>query len=88
MYQSTIYINLYSWLVIDMLNIKLGLIFDSLSCSMIFIVSTISWLVHIHSLSYMSHDPYLSRFMSYLSLFTFFMLILITSNNFLQLFIG
>lgn len=55
---------------------------------MVFIICTISWSVHIYSLSYMSHDPYLPRFLSFLSLFTFFMLILVTSNNLLQLFIG
>lgn len=55
---------------------------------MLIIVTFISSLVHIYSTEYMEHDPHLSRFMSYLSLFTFFMLILITSNNFLQMFVG
>jgi NADH-quinone oxidoreductase subunit L len=55
---------------------------------MIIVISIISFFVHIYSIIYMGHDPHLSRFMSYLSLFTFFMLILVTSDNFFQLFIG
>lgn len=55
---------------------------------MLIVVTTISSLVHIYSTEYMSHDPHLPRFMSYLSLFTFFMLILVTSDNFIQLFVG
>ena len=55
---------------------------------MLVVVCSISTLVHIYSLGYMGEDPHLSRFMSYLSLFTFFMIILVTSDNFLQLFVG
>jgi len=55
---------------------------------MLIVVTTVSSLVHIYSTGYMSGDPHVPRFMSYLSLFTFFMLILVTSNNLLQLFIG
>lgn len=55
---------------------------------MLVTVTTISTLVHFYSCSYMSTDPHISRFMSYLSLFTFFMLILITADNFIQLFVG
>jgi len=55
---------------------------------MLIVVTLISSLVHLYSTEYMSHDPHLTRFMSYLSLFTFFMLILITANNFLQMFVG
>ena len=55
---------------------------------MLIVVTIISLIVHIYSTSYMSEDPQLPRFLAYLSLFTFFMLILITSNNFLQLFMG
>ena len=55
---------------------------------MLFVVTFISTLVHLYSTEYMSEDPHLPRFMSYLSLFTFFMLILVTSNNFLQMFVG
>lgn len=55
---------------------------------MFFVVATISCLVHIYSSSYMSADPHLPRFMSYLSLFTFFMLLLVTADNLVQLFVG
>jgi len=55
---------------------------------MLFVVTFISFLVHLYSTEYMGEDPHLPRFMSYLSLFTFFMLILVTSNNFLQMFVG
>jgi len=55
---------------------------------MLVVVNTVSALVHLYSTSYMDEDPHLSRFMSYLSLFTFFMIILVTGDNFLQLFLG
>lgn len=55
---------------------------------MLVVVTTISFFVHLYSVSYMDHDPHLQRFLSYLSLFTFFMLILVTANNFLQMFVG
>ena len=55
---------------------------------MCFTVTLISTLVHLYSTSYMSHDPHQPRFMAYLSLFTFFMLMLITADNFIQLFLG
>jgi NADH-quinone oxidoreductase subunit L len=55
---------------------------------MFFVVNLVSSLVHLYSCSYMSEDPHLSRFMSYLSLFTFFMLLLVTGDNLLQLFFG
>lgn len=55
---------------------------------MLAMISMISTIVHIYASSYMQTDPHLSRFMSYLSLFTFFMFILVTSDNFIQLFLG
>lgn len=81
-------INFYNWINIGFLKIKLGLLIDSLTIIMVSLVLFISSLVHIYSLSYMKNDPHLNRFIAYLSLFTFFMLILVTSNNFLQLLIG
>jgi len=72
----------------DIYTISFGLLFDSLSSAMIVVVTTISMFVHIYSLAYMSHDPHLARFMSYLSIFTACMLILVTADNYLQLFIG
>lgn len=55
---------------------------------MLVVVLTVSTLVHLYSIEYMSEDPHLPRFMSYLSLFTFFMLILVTSDNIISLFLG
>jgi NADH:ubiquinone oxidoreductase subunit 5 (subunit L)/multisubunit Na+/H+ antiporter MnhA subunit len=55
---------------------------------MCIIVLFISFLVHVYSIEYMAYDPHISRFMCYLSLFTFFMLILISADNFLQMFVG
>lgn len=65
-----------------------GLQFDAVTATMLIVITSISCLVHLYSTEYMEYDPHLPRFMSYLSLFTFFMLILVTSNNLLQLFIG
>ena len=79
--QSTVSIKLFNWVLLDIFNISLGLLFDPLSSFMIVIVSSISMFVHLYSTAYMSHDPHLSRFMSYLSLFTFFMLILVTADT-------
>ena len=76
------------WIAVDNVNINWCFCFDSLTSIMLVVVTFISSLVHLYSTEYMAHDPHLARFMSYLSLFTFFMLILITANNFLQLFVG
>jgi len=77
-----------SWIVVDSLHIDWSFCFDSLTSIMLIVVTFISTLVHLYSTEYMEYDPHLPRFMSYLSLFTFFMLILITANNFLQMFVG
>jgi NADH-quinone oxidoreductase subunit L len=61
---------------------------DVLSAVMMFTVSTVSAIIHVYSIGYMAHDPGVPRFMSYLSLFTFFMLALVTADNFLQLYFG
>lgn len=82
------YIKLFNWIVFDIINIYWSFIYDSLTVSMLLIIMTISLCAHVYSISYMENDPYIIRFISYLSLFTFFMLILVTSNNFIQLFIG
>ena len=76
------------WIYTDSLQINWGFCFDSLTSIMLVVVTFISALVHLYSTEYMENDPHLPRFMSYLSLFTFFMLILVTSNNFLQMFVG
>ena len=77
-----------SWIAVDSLTIDWCFCFDSLTSVMLIVVTFISTLVHLYSTEYMEYDPHLPRFMSYLSLFTFFMLILITANNFLQMFVG
>jgi NADH-ubiquinone oxidoreductase chain 5 len=83
-----VYIKLTTWISSEVLNIDWGFMFDSLTVVMCVVVTCISFLVHLYSTEYMSHDPHLSRFMSYLSLFTFFMLFLVTADNFVQMFVG
>lgn len=85
---SPVYIRLATWVSSEVLLINWGFLFDSLTVVMCIVVTFVSSLVHLYSIEYMSHDPHLPRFMSYLSLFTFFMLILVTANNFLQMFVG
>ncbi len=85
-YNSNIIIS--SWISSGTLEVNWSIKIDPLSSVMLVVVTFISSLVHIYSIGYMHHDPHKSRFMSYLSLFTFSMLILVTSDNFLQLFFG
>ena len=77
-----------SWLHSGSLNVNWSIKIDALSAVMLVVVTLISSLVHIYSIGYMSQDPHKPRFMAYLSLFTFAMLTLVTSDNFLQLFFG
>ncbi len=86
--KSICYIDLWEWVDFDILNIKFGFLFDAITAIMCFVVFSISTLVHIYSYNYMYNDPHFIRFIAYLSLFTFFMVIIITSNNFIQLFFG
>jgi NADH-quinone oxidoreductase subunit L len=81
-------IRLFEWLTAGSLNVFWGFYFDTVTAVMLVVVTAVSSLVHLYSLEYMSGDPHLSRFMSYLSLFTFFMLMLVTSDNFTQMFLG
>lgn len=85
---SPVYLKLATWVSSEVLLINWGFLFDSLTVVMCIVVTSISSLVHLYSIEYMSHDPHLPRFMSYLSLFTFFMLILVTADNFVQMFLG
>jgi NADH-ubiquinone oxidoreductase chain 5 len=85
---SVVYIKLITWIDSELLNVDWGFLFDSLTVIMCCVVTFISFLVHLYSTEYMSHDPHLPRFLSYLSLFTFFMLILITADNYVQMFVG
>jgi len=81
-------IELFRWIDSEWFNIVWGFEFDSLTVSMLIPVLIISSLVHIYSISYMSNDPHIQRFFSYLSLFTFMMIILVTANNYLLMFVG
>lgn len=87
-HKSICYIILGDWISINYMHISWGFLFDTLTVVMLVVINTISTLVHMYSVNYMEHDPHLSRFMAYLSFFTFCMLILVTANNFLQLFLG
>ena len=81
-------IELFRWIDSESLYVSWGFHFDSLTVSMLIPVLIVSSLVHIYSIGYMSHDPHNQRFFSYLSLFTFMMLILVTANNYLLMFVG
>ena len=83
-----IYLELFKWIDSESLNVLWSFNFDSLTISMLIPVLIVSSLVHLYSVGYMSHDPHNQRFFSYLSLFTFMMVILVTSNNFLLMFVG
>ena len=81
-------IHLFRWIDVESLNISWAFNFDSLTVSMLIPVLIVSSLVHVYSIGYMSHDPHNQRFFSYLSLFTFMMIILVTANNYLLMFVG
>lgn len=81
-------INLFRWIDSEWFNIIWGFQFDALTVSMLIPVLIISSLVHIYSIGYMSGDPHQQRFFSYLSLFTFMMIVLVTGNNYLLMFVG
>lgn len=86
--ESIVFLKLFSWIDSELLNVDWGFLFDTLTTLMCCVVTFVSTLVHMYSIEYMSHDPHLSRFMSYLSFFTFFMLVLVTADNFVQMFVG
>ena len=76
------------WVLSGLLEFNWCFFCDSLTSVMLVVVTTISFLVHLYSTEYIKEDPHVSRFMGYLSLFTFFMIVLVTGNNFFQLFTG
>ncbi|MGR8918874.1 MAG: NADH-quinone oxidoreductase subunit L [Gammaproteobacteria bacterium] len=80
--------NLYTWLSTGGVDFHIGFLVDELSATMMLVVTFVSWMVHIYTIGYMHDDPGYQRFFSYISLFTFSMLMLVMSNNFLQLFFG
>ncbi len=78
----------YTWLVSDSMHMQVGFLIDRLTALMITVVTFVSLCVHVYTIGYMADDPGYQRFFSYISLFTFSMLMLVMSNNFMQLFFG
>ncbi|HJX57269.1 MAG TPA: NADH-quinone oxidoreductase subunit L, partial [Thiobacillus sp.] len=78
----------YTWMVLGDLRFEVGFLIDSLTAMMMLVVTFVSLMVHVYTIGYMRDDPGYQRFFSYISLFTFSMLMLVMSNNFLQLFFG
>ena len=87
-YKDSVYINFGDWVRINKFHVSWGVYIDSLTITMMIVVLSISVLVHLYSIGYMRDDKGFMKFMSYLSLFTFAMLVLVSSNNLLQLFLG
>ncbi len=81
-------ISVYTWAVTDGLHMEVGFLVDRLTALMMAVVTFVSLMVHVYTIGYMHEDPGYQRFFSYISLFTFSMLMLVMSNNFLQLFFG
>src|SRR5580704_3708942 len=79
---------LATWISAGGVDVAWSLRLDTLSGVMILVVTGVSAMVHIYSIGYMAHDHSIPRFMAYLSLFTFFMLALVTANDFVQMFFG
>ena len=80
--------SVYTWLITGDTSFEIGFLIDQLSATMMVVVSLVSLMVHIYTIGYMHGDPGYQRFFSYISLFTFSMMMLVMSNNFLQLFFG
>src|SRR3954462_5053155 len=79
---------LYTWLVSGATTYEIGFMIDQLSATMMVVVTFVSLMVHIYTIGYMADDPGYNRFFSYISLFTFSMLMLVTSHNFMPFFFG
>jgi NADH-quinone oxidoreductase subunit L len=79
---------IYEWMNLGGLKMEVGFLVDGLTAMMMVVVSFVSLMVHVYTIGYMADDPGYQRFFSYISLFTFSMLMLVMSNNFLQLFFG
>ena len=85
---SPVYITLGNWFTVGSIDVSWCLFFDALAACMMFTVTLVSFCVHIYSMGYMQADPHLPRFLSFLSLFTFFMLVLVSADNMLQMLVG
>src|SRR6266478_6230336 len=80
--------DLYTWTQVGTVRMNVGFLIDALAATMMLVVSFVSLAVHVYTIGYMADDPGYQRFFAYISLFTFSMLMLVMSNNFLQLFFG
>lgn len=85
---DTVNISVYTWMVADGVRFQVGFLVDHLTSLMMCVVTFVSLMVHIYTIGYMREDPGYQRFFSYIALFTFSMLMLVMSNNFMQLFFG
>ena len=85
---ETVVINCFYWFDVFLFNVKWAFIYNPISCVMFIVVLLVSFNAHLYSFEYMEEDPFITIFISYLSLFTFFMLLLVSSDSLLQLFIG
>lgn len=85
---TIVFITITSWINVGIFELNWSFLFDSLTTTMLIVITTVSTLVHIYSIDYMKDDPHFPRFMAYLEVFTFFMLILVTSDNLIQMFLG
>ncbi|MEW5726518.1 MAG: NADH-quinone oxidoreductase subunit L [Pseudomonadota bacterium] len=85
---NAVTVPLLTWITSGTVDVSWALKFDTLTAVMMIVVTWVSFMVHVYSIGYMSHDPSIPRFMSYLSLFTFAMLMLVTADNLIQLFFG
>jgi len=85
---GTVNVTVYTWMVADGVRFQVGFLIDHLTTLMMCVVTFVSWMVHIYTIGYMRDDPGYQRFFSYIALFTFSMLMLVMSNNFMQLFFG
>jgi len=85
---ETVNMTVYTWMVADGIRFQVGFLIDHLTTLMMCVVSFVSLMVHIYTIGYMREDPGYQRFFSYIALFTFSMLMLVMSNNFMQLFFG
>lgn len=86
--ESPCSIKLAPWIDTELLQVSWGFLYDTLTATILIVVTYVSSLVHLYSTEYIRGDPHLPRFISYLSFFTFFILILVTADNFVQLFLG
>ena len=85
---SLIHIYFSPWIYSDLVQIDWAFLFDALTATMLVVINSISFLVHLYSIGYLEEDPHRPRFMAYLSIFTFFMLVLVTADNLAQMFVG